>query len=444
MPQVVEEVRCKPLVALERVEVEGLPCSGIESPRHVVQTRLAVAPVECGGDAERDAARLLVVGDALPVVLVEVPEDVAHLRQPVVGALSGEEVRHGPVVGKSGGHDLARRGNDVVEAAAQVVERLDVGHEAGVEDQVVEAVGECFDHRREVGDVDLVSRVAERTGRLGIGQRLPEVVADGCASGLCAELHARGVERSGDRRHPRLAVAADDEAVLLGRGVFGYVGKHLRERLRRRSRERGILLEGLDDAAARGEVVAHLLQRGRLLPLGLVADEDAAVARHLCRDGPADAVDVVVVEREQRPPGHVEQHRARGRGGALAYLERARGCGALAGGRAEGDAAQCAARPLRVFLRCGQRDDGLAPAARDGRDVEAAARDGQFPRPVGRDGDGGLAAASAAQHDLRRRELEPRCRGLLLAAGGCQQHRAEQHRMSESSEHGRSVFHHYL
>ena len=98
------------------------------------------------------------------IVHVEVPERFAYLCQVVFFATVGEEPRHRPLIGESLCHDFAGRGNYVVRAFAQVVQRLYIGHKAGIEKQVVGSVILGLDRRREIRNVDRPPRVAERTG----------------------------------------------------------------------------------------------------------------------------------------------------------------------------------------------------------------------------------------------------------------------------------------
>ena len=78
-----------------------------------------------------------------------------------------------PVVGESVAHDLAGRRHDVADDRTQVVERFDVGHEAVVEDQVVETELLRFERLLQLRDVQFVALVAERTGLLGPRGRGP-------------------------------------------------------------------------------------------------------------------------------------------------------------------------------------------------------------------------------------------------------------------------------
>ena len=174
----------------------------------------------------------------------------------------------------------------MIDRRAQVVERFDVGHEAVVEEQEVEAVGQCREGVGQLRDVHLVTRVAERSGGVGPGCRLPVLLRS------VRRLQGSACERAGRGRYPGLAVAADDEPVTECGGLVG----QLREERVHAFGVSGVELRvGLHLACgARGAVwvVVEFEQFGRALVCGLPADEDAPVARGVGIDGAADSLDV--------------------------------------------------------------------------------------------------------------------------------------------------------
>ena len=310
-------------------------------------------------------------------------------------------------VGESVGHDLARRGDDVIDRRAQVVERFDVGHEAVVEEQEVEAVGQCREGVGQLRDVHLVTRVAERSGGVGPGCRLPVLLRS------VRRLQGSACERAGRGRYPGLAVAADDEPVTECGGLVG----QLREERVHAFGVSGVELRvGLHLACgARGAVwvVVEFEQFGRALVCGLPADEDAPVARGVGIDGAADSLDVLFEVAGQAPAGHVEQQGLRRHGRALLDGDRQFRTGL---GHEEVQRAEAGPCGRGVRLRCRQGHGGCAAAAVEGRGVESRPRYLELPRPAGRHVETGGGSRLARQHDLLGRERKARFFGLVVRA----------------------------
>ena len=315
--------------------------------------------VELRGNGHRDAARA-VVARLRVVVVVEVFARLPHLRGGVrIRKQGGNEL----VVGEADAHHFAGRSDDVVGAAAQVVEGLDVGHEAGVEDQVFGPRRESFEDRGQFGDVEFVLRVAERSrGQRPVGRR--PVAA--------AEVFAVDAERAAGGRHPRFAVAADDDAVGVGRRRGLHAGEHLRHVFRIGGFEGTDRLQRFEHALSPVCIVADLLHESRTPVRRLIADDDPVFGEHRRVHRIAHALDVLRVEPQERGAREIDHDRmvaadgcgrfdggsvVRAAGGACEQQEReqheSRGSAGKAAPAADSGGSRCAHRPegLRFRLR---------------------------------------------------------------------------------------------
>ena len=94
-------------------------------------------------------------------------------------------------------------------------------------------------------------------------------------------------------------MAADDQPVVLGRSQLRGIGEQLPHLFGVSGVEAVVGFERRSFAPFRRRVVTDLLQDGRRMFLGLVADQNAPVARDLVRHGRTDALDVALVIVDQ-------------------------------------------------------------------------------------------------------------------------------------------------
>ena len=164
--------------------------------------------------------------------------------------------------------------------------------------------------------------------------------------------------------------------------------------------------------------------------LGLVADQNAPVARDLVRHGRTDALDVALVIVDQASSGHVQQKGLRRHGGPLVDLDR---IAVLVGGVADGYRAQFPARLGGVGFGSGHRDRRLPAGAAVRRHGESLAGIRQRPRFFGRHGERRPGRSVAREVNLSRRDLDSRL--AVFFAGRERQQQDEAERMPENADH---------
>ena len=164
--------------------------------------------------------------------------------------------------------------------------------------------------------------------------------------------------------------------------------------------------------------------------LGLVADQNAPVARNSVRHGCADAFDVVLVIGDQASPGHVQQEGLRRHGGPLVDLDRVI---AHVGGVVDGYRAQLPARLGGVDFSGGHRDRRFSAGAAGRRHGESLSGIRQRPRFFGRHGERRPGRSVAREMNLSRRDLDSRF--AVFFAGRERQQQGEAERMPENADH---------